>query len=69
MAMQNDFISNVNDVVKPGQEVDVRVLEVDVQKKRLSLSMKSEQAAPASSGGGGGENVPARGQVKQARRG
>ena len=65
--VQNDFVSDVNEVVKAGQEVEVRVLDIDVAKGRLGLSMKTE--APASEGADGSGNVPARGQVKQARRG
>ncbi|PRY96987.1 Tex family protein [Marinilabilia salmonicolor] len=35
------FISNPNDVVKLHQHVEVRVLEVDVARKRIQLSMKN----------------------------
>lgn len=34
------YVKNPADVVKPGQKVDVKVLEVDVRRKRISLSMK-----------------------------
>ena len=34
------FIKDPNDVVKVGQQVQVRVLEVDLQRKRISLTMK-----------------------------
>ncbi len=61
----------MNEVVKPGQKVEVRVLDIDIAKGRLGLSMKSETASdgPAEKGSSGSANVPARGQVKQARRG
>ncbi len=36
------FIKNPADVVQPGQKVHVRVVEVDVAKKRISLSMRSQ---------------------------
>ena len=41
------FVKNPGDVVKVHQKVNVTVLEVDLQRKRISLSMKSPQAASA----------------------
>ena len=38
--LANRFISNPNDVVKLHQQVRVKVLEVDVARKRIQLSMK-----------------------------
>ncbi len=38
--MANKFISNPADVVKLHQHVQVKVIEVDVQRKRIQLSMK-----------------------------
>jgi protein Tex len=38
--MSNTFIKNPLDVVKLHQEVSVRVVEVDVSRKRITLSMK-----------------------------
>jgi uncharacterized protein len=35
------FVKNPADVVKVGQQVQVRVLEVDIQRKRISLTMRS----------------------------
>lgn len=37
------FIKDPNDVVKVGQQVQVRVLEVDLQRKRISLTMRSSE--------------------------
>jgi uncharacterized protein len=34
------FVRNPADVVKPGQRVEVTVVEVDVRRKRIGLSMK-----------------------------
>ncbi len=34
------YVSSTNDVVKLGQQVMVRVVEVDIKRKRISLSMK-----------------------------
>ena len=40
--LSDSFVSDPAKVVKLGQKVQVRVLEVDVPRKRISLSMKSE---------------------------
>jgi uncharacterized protein len=39
--MADRFVSDPNDIVKVGQVVKVRVVEVDVKRKRISLSMKA----------------------------
>ena len=44
--LSNSFVSDPTQVVKLGQKVQVKVLEVDVPRKRISLSMKTD-AAPA----------------------
>ena len=41
--MSNDYIRNVEDVIKVGQEVEVHVLEVNRRKKQIKLSMKGPQ--------------------------
>lgn len=43
--LSNSFVSDPSQVVKLGQKVNVKVLEVDVARKRISLSMKTD--APA----------------------
>lgn len=40
--MADYFVQNPIEVVKVGQTVEVRVLDVDVEKEKISLSMKSE---------------------------
>lgn len=40
-------VANVHKVVKEGQEVTVKILSIDPQSQRMSLSMKAMQAAPA----------------------
>jgi len=40
--LTHSFVSDPTQVVKLGQKVQVRVLEVDVPRKRISLSMKEE---------------------------
>ncbi len=44
--LSNSFVSDPTQVVKLGQKVQVKVLEVDIPRKRISLSMKSD-APPA----------------------
>ncbi|MBY0245033.1 MAG: RNA-binding transcriptional accessory protein [Sphingobacteriaceae bacterium] len=41
--MANRFVANPNDIVKVSQVVQVTVMEVDVARKRISLSMKEAQ--------------------------
>lgn len=45
------FVRDPNEVVKPQQKVNVYVLEVDVPRKRISLSMKSNPQKRARSAG------------------
>jgi len=40
--LSNSYVSDPTQVVKLGQKVQVRVLEIDVDRKRISLSMKTE---------------------------
>ncbi|HKG07746.1 MAG TPA: helix-hairpin-helix domain-containing protein, partial [Pedobacter sp.] len=42
--ISDKFVANAADVVKVHQKVEVRVVEVDVTRKRISLSMKPELA-------------------------
>jgi protein Tex len=42
--LADKFVANPNDVVKVSQRVEVTVKEIDVVRKRISLSMKSENA-------------------------
>jgi uncharacterized protein len=46
-ALANKFIKDPHEVVKPGQIVKVKVLEVDVKRQRISLTMRLDNA-PAS---------------------
>jgi ribosomal protein S1 len=39
--MTHDYIKSVSDVVKEGDEVEVKVLDVDRKKKQIKLSMKA----------------------------
>jgi len=60
-AMSRSFVKDPRDVAKPGDIVKVKVLDVDVQRKRISLTMRlDDEARPAAGGEQGGR--PARGQ-------
>lgn len=43
--LSNTFVSDPNEVVKVQQKVEVMVLEVDVERKRIQLTMKGEAGA------------------------
>lgn len=43
----HNFVKNINEVVKVGDEVEVKVLAYDEPNKRVTLSMKACQEAPA----------------------
>jgi protein Tex len=45
--LANRFVKEASDVVKVGQIVKVQVLNVDTKAKRIALSMKALDAAPA----------------------
>ncbi|MGC4900233.1 Tex family protein [Micromonospora echinospora] len=49
-AMSHTFVKDPRDVVKSGDVVKVRVLDVDVPRKRISLTLRLEDEAPASGG-------------------
>ncbi|MER5181136.1 Tex family protein [Streptomyces sp. NPDC002896] len=74
-AMSKTFVKDPRDVVKPGDIVKVKVLDVDIPRKRISLTLRlDDEAAPASSGGGGraqrgGRPPQQRGQQRQGRGG
>lgn len=41
--LANKFVKDANEIVKVNQQVEVKVTEVDIARKRISLSMKEEQ--------------------------
>jgi uncharacterized protein len=53
--LSNKFVNDAREVVKTGDIVKVRVLEVDLARKRISLTMKLD-AKPAPRGEAGGSN-------------
>ncbi|TFE42716.1 RNA-binding transcriptional accessory protein [Streptomyces sp. ICN441] len=53
-AMSRTFVKDPRDVVKPGDVVKVKVLDVDIPRKRISLTLRLDDEAAAQPGGGGG---------------
>jgi protein Tex len=47
--LSDRFVSNAADIVKVGQQVEVTVVEVDLARKRIGLSMKSKPDYPGQS--------------------
>ncbi len=48
-ALANTFIKDPHEVVKPGKIVKVKVLDVDVKRQRISLTMRLDDAAGSTS--------------------
>src|SRR5699024_6908107 len=53
-AMSRKFVKDPHDIVKPGDIVKVKVQDVDISRKRISLTMRLDDEAP--SGGGSGRS-------------
>jgi uncharacterized protein len=45
--LANKFVADAREIVKTGQVVKVRVLEVDLERKRIALTMRLDAAPPA----------------------
>lgn len=61
--LSNEFVSNVEDVVKAGDKVNVRIAAIDAEKGQVAISMISEEdenAAKAARGGGRRKDRPQR---------
>ena len=65
--LSHKFVNDAREIVKTGDIVKVRVVEVDVPRKRIGLSMRLDAAPARREGGAGRENrfEPARGQRQQ----
>ena len=50
-ALADKFVKDPHEVVKAGQVVKVKVLEVDVKRRRIGLTMKLNDIAPTTSSG------------------
>ncbi len=62
-ALSNTFVKDPHTVVKAGQVVKVKVLEVDEKRKRIALTMRLSDSAPAA-----GSKPEQRGDRNDARR-
>ncbi|MEV0281927.1 Tex family protein [Streptomyces sp. NPDC050610] len=51
-AMSKTFVKDPRDVVKPGDIVRVKVMDVDIPRKRISLTLRLDDEAGAPAGGG-----------------
>jgi uncharacterized protein len=54
--LSDQFVRDPNEVVKVGQKVQVTVTEVDLDRKRIALSMKSKPDTERRAPGGGGND-------------
>ncbi|MGW5330244.1 Tex family protein [Streptomyces sp. NPDC004014] len=72
-AMSKTFVKDPRDVAKPGDIVKVKVLDVDIPRKRIALTLRlDDEAAPQGQGGGrpqrGGARPPQQRQGGQGQR-
>lgn len=68
-AMSKTFVKDPRDVVKPGDIVRVKVLDVDIPRKRISLTLRLDDDHTAAGQGGGGAGGRARREDRGERRG
>jgi uncharacterized protein len=47
-ALANKFVKDPHEIVKPGQIVKVKVMDVDVKRQRISLTMRLDDTPGAS---------------------
>lgn len=67
-AMSTKFIKDPHEVVKAGQVVKVKVLDVDVKRQRISLTMRlDDDATPGAPARGGQQDRGGAGRGSQAR--
>jgi len=57
-ALANKFVKDPHEVVKPGQIVKVKVMDVDVKRQRISLTMRLDDTPGTSSRSGGTVDGP-----------
>ncbi|MEU3306328.1 Tex family protein [Nocardiopsis sp. NPDC055551] len=69
-ALSNKFVEDPRDIVKPGDIVKVKVQDVDIPRKRISLTMRLDDEAPQGGGRGDrGERGERDGRGGERRRG
>ena len=69
-ALSNTFVKDPREVVKAGDIVKVKVMELDVPRNRIGLSMRlgDEPGVEAKKGGGGRGSEPRKSEPKRAER-
>ena len=68
-ALSNTFVKDPHSVVKAGQVVKVKVLEVDEKRKRIALTMRlSDEAPKASSGARPEQRAPNRPKSTESKK-
>lgn len=67
-ALANTFVKDPHKIVKPGQIVKVKVLEVDAARQRISLTMRLEEKAATSSPSPNADTRPSRSHDARKRR-
>jgi len=65
-ALADRFVKDPHEVVKPGQIVKVKVIEVDLKRQRIALSMRLNDSASAASRPRGADASPARNTRERA---
>ncbi|MBC9724276.1 Tex family protein [Streptomyces sp. TRM68367] len=68
-AMSKTFVKDPRDVVKPGDIVKVKVLDVDIPRKRISLTLRLDDEAAPKQGQPSGERRQRGGRPPQQRQG
>jgi len=48
--LSDGFVANVEDIVKQGDEIEVRIVSVDTDKNQIAVSMRSEEAESKAAG-------------------
>ncbi|GAA0956434.1 Tex family protein [Actinocorallia libanotica] len=67
--LSNTFVSDPREVVKPGDVVRVKVLEVDLQRKRISLTLRLDEESPRGRRGEGRGGDERRGRSQNGQGG
>ena len=67
--LSDSFVRDAAEAVKVGQRVQATVMEVDIQRKRIALSLKSKPDFERRQGGGGGGGQRPTGQSSGGQRG
>ncbi|RZU23488.1 Tex family protein [Streptomyces sp. BK239] len=68
-ALSRTFVKDPRDVVKPGDIVKVKVLDVDIPRKRISLTLRLDDEAAPGDAGEGGRSQRGGGRPPQQRQG